>query len=60
MSNITLYKICEQKMNYLNYSKNIIRTYLNNIDKFILYCNCHYNIINSKHFQLYLNEYNFQ
>ncbi len=52
-------KICEQKLNYLNYSKNTISNYLsyikifiNNQEKSILH-------LNSKDFQSYLDSYNF-
>jgi site-specific recombinase XerD len=54
-----LYKICEQKMKYLNYSENTIKTYLHCIDEFIKNSRTYQTRLNSKDFQMYLDNYKF-
>ena len=52
-------KICEQKLNYLNYSKNTINNYLSHIKVFIEKQSKSTLHLNSKDFQDYLDNYNF-
>ena len=56
---MSLYKICEQKLKYLNYSKRTSEIYLHYIDQFLLSINKSPSRITSIDFQLYLNNYNF-
>ena len=59
MLNKKIYKICEQKLYYLNYSENTISIYLHYINDFLSNQKENIQRINSSDFQLYLNEYNF-
>lgn len=59
MLNKKIIRICEQKLIYLNYSKNTIDNYLSHIIKFLSIQNKQIIHINSKDFQKYLDEYNF-
>jgi len=52
-------RICEQKLNYLNYSKNTIKCYLWYIDEFLKSQNKSAKHLNSSDFQSYLDNYNF-
>jgi site-specific recombinase XerD len=52
-------KICEQKLNYLNYSKNTIKCYLYYISEFLKSQNKSAKHLNAKDFQSYLDNYNF-
>lgn len=52
-------KICEQKLNYLNYSKNTIKCYLWYINEFLKSQTKSAKHLNSKDFQSYLDNYNF-
>ena len=52
-------KICEQKLNYLNYSKKTIDNYLGHIHKFLLSQSKSALHLNSKDFQSYLDNYKF-
>jgi len=56
---MNLYKITEQKLYYLGYSNNTIKTYLSIIYDFENSVNKHSSRIISKDIQEYLNEYNF-
>lgn len=56
---MNLYKICEQKLKYLNYSKRTSEIYLHYIDRFLSSINKSPSRITSKDFQLYLDNYNF-
>jgi len=59
MLNERIYKICEQKMYYFNYSKNTIKIYLFYINQFLEKQSENIQRINSKDFQQYLDGYNF-
>jgi integrase/recombinase XerD len=52
-------KICEQKLNVLNYSRNSVCNYLSHIDRFLKSQNKSCLHINSEDFQLYLDNYQF-
>jgi integrase/recombinase XerD len=52
-------KICEQKLNYLNYSDKTIDNYLGHIYKFLLVQDKSAAHLNSKDFQSYLDNYKF-
>ena len=52
-------KICEQKLNYLNYSKNTVKCYLHYISIFIKSQNKSAKHLNSNDFQSYLDNYIF-
>ena len=52
-------KICEQKLNYLNYSAKTIDNYLGHIHKFLLKQEKSAAHLNSKDFQSYLDNYQF-
>jgi len=52
-------KICEQKLNYLNYSKRTIDNYLSHIKRFLKSQNKSCLHLSSKDFQSYLDNYNF-
>ena len=52
-------KICEQKLNYLNYSKRTKDNYLNHIKKFLISQVKSTIHLNSKDFQSYLDSYKF-
>lgn len=56
---MNLYKICEQKMKYLNYSIRTSNTYMGHIVKFMEVVNKHESRLVSKDFQDYLEQYNF-
>lgn len=56
---MSLYKITEQKLYYLRYSKNTIDSYLFYIEEFETKTGKHYSRLNSKDFQLYINNYKF-
>jgi len=60
MLNQKIVKICEQKFIYLNYSERTKDIYTHYIKQFITWCGDKRIIhLNSKDFQLYLNNYNF-
>jgi integrase/recombinase XerD len=59
MKNERIYKICEQKLYYLNYSKRTISIYLHYIEKFLNSIDVNIQRINSNDFQSYLDNYNF-
>jgi site-specific recombinase XerD len=59
MKNERIYKICEQKLYYLNYSKRTISLYLHYIEKFLEQIDVNIQRINSNDFQLYLDNYKF-
>lgn len=59
IKNEGILKICEQKFNYLNYSKNTIRIYSFYISEFLDEIDKPYQHLVSKDFQTYLNEYEF-
>ena len=52
-------KICEQKLNYLNYSPRTKENYLGHISRFITSQNKSAAHLNSKDFQSYLDNYQF-
>lgn len=52
-------KICEQKLNYFNYSKNTIKCYLHYIDEFLKLQTKSAKHLNANDFQSYLDNYNF-
>lgn len=52
-------KICEQKLNYFNYSKNTIRCYLHYICEFLKSQNKSAKHLSANDFQSYLDSYNF-
>lgn len=52
-------KVCEQKLNYLNYSKNTIKCYLWYIDEFLKSQTKSAQHLSSNDFQSYLDNYNF-
>jgi integrase/recombinase XerD len=59
MKNERIYKICEQKLYYLNYSERTISIYLHYIEKFLDSIDVNIQRVNSKEFQSYLDNYNF-
>jgi len=59
MKNKGIYKICEQKLYYLNYSKRTISIYLHYIEKFLDSIDVNIQRVNSNDFQSYLDNYNF-
>jgi site-specific recombinase XerD len=59
MKNDKIYKICEQKLYYLNYSKRTISMYLHYIEKFLDSIDINIQRINSNDFQSYLDTYKF-
>jgi site-specific recombinase XerD len=59
MLNESIYKICEQKLYYLNYSKRTIDIYLHYIKKFLDNIKENIQRVNSNDFQNYLNSYKF-
>ena len=59
MLNESTYKICEQKLYYLNYSDNTISIYLHYIKEFLLKQSENIQRVNSSDFQNYLNQYDF-
>ena len=56
---MSLYKITKQKLYYLKYSKNTVKTYLHYVDEFELSLNKHYSRLCAKDIQEYLNNYVF-
>lgn len=56
---MNLYKICEQKLKYLNYSKRTSEIYLHYIDEFLSSIGKPPTRITSSDFQSYLDNYNF-
>lgn len=54
-----IYKICEQKLYFLNYSKNTLSIYLHYINEFLQNIQKPIQRINSEDFQNYLNNYPF-
>lgn len=56
---MNLYKISEQKLYYLKYSENTIKTYLGFIFEFETKVGKHYSRLNSKDFQNYIYNYDF-
>lgn len=56
---MNLYKICEQKLKYLNYSKRTSEIYLHYIDRFLSSIDKPSSRLTSKDFQSYLDNYNF-
>lgn len=59
MKNHKIYKICEQKLYYLNYSNNTIKIYLYYIKEYLDSINVNIQRINSNDFQNYLDNYKF-
>jgi integrase/recombinase XerD len=59
MFNKKIIKICEQKLIYLNYSRNTSKIYLKYIIEFISSTNKQYSHLNSSDFQDYIDNYNF-
>lgn len=59
MKNHKIYKICEQKLYYLNYSNNTINIYLYYIKEYLETIDENIQRINSNDFQNYLDNYNF-
>ena len=59
MINKQIYKICEQKLYFLNYSKNTISIYLHYIGEFLKTTNKNIQKINSSFFQNYIDNYGF-
>lgn len=59
MKNDKIYKICEQKLYYLNYSKRTISIYLHYIKEFLSSIEVNIQRVNSGDFQRYLDNYNF-
>ncbi len=59
MKNDKIYKICEQKLYYLNYSNKTILLYLHYIKQFLNSKSDNIQRINSNDFQSYLDNYNF-
>lgn len=57
---MSLYKIASQKLYYLGYSKNTIKSYLYYIDEFEKNVNKHHSRLNSKDFLTYLYDYDFR
>lgn len=55
-----LYEITEQKLNYLGYSENTAKSYLNYIYAFIKSVNKHHSRLNSSDIQSYLSSYEFK
>jgi integrase/recombinase XerD len=59
MKKIDYSEICKQKLEYLNYSPKTKTLYLSYINKFLEQINKYPTELNSKDFQLYLDNYNF-
>jgi hypothetical protein len=59
MKSERIYKICEQKLYYLNYSKRTISIYLHYIEKFLNSIDVNIQRINSNDLQSYLDNCNF-
>ena len=59
MKNDKIYKICEQKLYYLNYSKRTISIYLHYIKEFLSSIELNIQRVNSGDFQNYLDGYKF-
>lgn len=59
MKNHKIYKICEQKLYYLNYSENTIKVYLYYIKEFLDSIGVNIQRVNSKYFRTYLESYKF-
>lgn len=59
MINKQIYKICHEKLYYLNYSENTIKIYLHYIDKFLQKSSKNIQRINGNDFQNYIDKYNF-
>lgn len=59
MLNEKIIRICEQKLIYLNYSKNTIDNYISHIKKFLSIQTKQIIHIKSKDFQIYLDNYKF-
>lgn len=57
--NTEIYKICKQKLYYLNYAKSTTNIYLGYINEFLLKLNKHHSRLNSANFKTYLEEYKF-
>jgi integrase/recombinase XerD len=56
---MNLYKICEQKLKYLNYSDRTIKSYLFYINQFLSSVNISPTRLTSSYFQSYLDSYKF-
>ena len=54
-----IYKICEEKLYYLEYSTNTIKVYLSYIDEFLTKIGKHYSRLNANDFEQYLKAYNY-
>jgi len=59
MLNKETYRICEKKLYYLNYADSTIKMYMHYIDEFLSKQDQNMQRINSKDFQVYLDDYNF-
>jgi len=59
MKNEKIYKICQQKLYYLNYSERTSSIYLHYIKEFLNSLNENIQRVNSNNFQDYLDNYNF-
>lgn len=59
MKNEQIYKICKQKLYYLNYSERTITIYLGYIKKYLGSIDVNIQRLNSKDFQNYLDNYKF-
>lgn len=59
MKNDKIYKIAEQKLYFLNYSKNTTSIYLHYIREFLKSCDANIQRINAADFQTYIDNYKF-
>lgn len=59
MKKINYSEICKQKLEYLNYSCNTIKSYIHHIDNFLNTTESYPTNLNAKDFQSYLDNYNF-
>ena len=59
MKKTDYYEICKQKLNYLNYSKNTIKSYLFYINQFLKSLELPPSRLTAKDFQSYLDNYDF-
>ena len=59
MKKTNYYEICEQKLNYLNYSNNSTKIYLHYINEFLTIVNVYPTRLRSDDFQNYINNYSF-
>jgi len=59
MKNDKIYKITEQKLYFLNYSKHTVSIYLHYIKEFLHSCNENIQRVNASDFQTYIDNYKF-